>query len=162
MKLLQHLLVAALPVLALGAAADSARADGVPAAGPVYAGPPQGAPQGGYPGHNNGHAMPQTLGRAILESHPNAPNGQHAALFFRNFHKTRLPVFQAAPWYNYWPYDGHFQTPAPISGQFYGPPMTGNFPVNPYFPGPGTSGFGPMPGGPAPGWPSAMPPSAGR
>src|SRR5687768_7584025 len=21
-----------------------------------------------------------------------------------------LPVFMAAPWYNYWPYDGHFQT----------------------------------------------------
>ena len=50
--------------------------------------------------------------------------------------KPQLPVFQAAPWYNYWPYDGHFLTPAPIGGAFYGPPLTGNFPVNPYFPGP--------------------------
>ena len=26
-----------------------------------------------------------------------------------------LPVYMAAPWYNYWPYDGHFQTVAPIA-----------------------------------------------
>ncbi len=53
-----------------------------------------------------------------------------------SFHKQKLPVFQAAPWYQYWPYDGHFLMPAPVTGAFYGPPMTGNFPVNPYFPGP--------------------------
>ena len=80
---------------------------------------------------------------------------QPAALFDfgQLFHrKPQLPVFQAAPWYNYWPYDGHFLTPAPVSGPFYGPPMTGNFPVNPYFPGPaGAMGFGPIPGGPPPG-----------
>ena len=53
------------------------------------------------------------------------------------------------------PYDWHFLTPAPINGQFYGPPMTGNFPINPYFPGPSNvGGFGPMPGGPPPGMPS--------
>ena len=32
------------------------------------------------------------------------------------------PTFQAAPWYNYWPYDGHFLTPAPVSGAFSAPP----------------------------------------
>jgi hypothetical protein len=39
-----------------------------------------------------------------------------------------LPVYMAAPWYNYWPYDGHFQTVAPMaSGAFYPPPAyTGN------------------------------------
>ncbi|MBN9120852.1 MAG: hypothetical protein J0I06_17160 [Planctomycetes bacterium] len=74
-------------------------------------------------------------------------------------HKPKLPAFQAAPWYLYWPYDGHFMTPAPVSGPFYGPPLTGNFPVNPYFPGPaGAVGFGSagygfghgIPGGAAP------------
>ena len=39
-----------------------------------------------------------------------------------------LPVFQAAPWYLYWPYDGHFLTPAPIQGAFYGPPGPGKPP----------------------------------
>jgi len=47
-----------------------------------------------------------------------------------------LPVFQAAPWYLYWPYDGHFLTPAPISGPFYAPPPYPNTGVNPYFPAP--------------------------
>jgi hypothetical protein len=59
------------------------------------------------------------------------------------------PTFQAAPWYLYWPYDGHFLTPAPVTGAFYGPPTPGNFPINPYFPGP-AYGYGPMPGGPPP------------
>lgn len=62
-----------------------------------------------------------------------------------------LPVYQAAPWYLYWPYDGHFLTPAPVTGPFYGPPTPGNFPVNPYFPGPAYGhGYGPIPGGPPP------------
>jgi hypothetical protein len=60
------------------------------------------------------------------------------------------PTFQAAPWYLYWPYDGHFMTPAPIHAPFHAPPGTGNFPVNPYFPAP-AGPYGPMPGGPAPG-----------
>lgn len=84
-------------------------------------------------------------------------------------HKPKLPVYQAAPWYNYWPYDAHFLTPAPISGPFYGPPLTGNFPVNPYFPGPhaaagfGAAGFGfghGIPGGVAPGVPGMPVPQA--
>lgn len=45
-----------------------------------------------------------------------------------------LPIFQAAPWYLYWPYDAHFQTPAPIFGAYYAPPIGGNFPVQPFFP----------------------------
>jgi hypothetical protein len=61
-----------------------------------------------------------------------------------------MPVYQAAPWYLYWPYDGHFLTPAPVTGAFYGPPTAGNFPVNPYFPHPAYGGYGPIPGGPPP------------
>lgn len=61
----------------------------------------------------------------------------------------QAPTFQAAPWYLYWPYDGHFQTPAPVTGAFYGPPTAGNFPVNPYFSGPGY-GYQYGPGGPNP------------
>jgi hypothetical protein len=81
-------------------------------------------------------------------------------------HNTKLPVFQAAPWYLYWPYDAHFLTPAPVHGAFYGPPVPGNFPVNPYFPGPGyPAAYGPVPGGPPPsmvpppGYPTAPPPT---
>ena len=47
-----------------------------------------------------------------------------------------LPVYQAAPWYLYWPYDAHFLTPAPVGGVFYPPPIPPNFPVQPYFPPP--------------------------
>jgi hypothetical protein len=64
-------------------------------------------------------------------------------------HNSGLPAFQAAPWYLYWPYDAHFLTPAPVTGAFYGPPTAGNFPVNPYFPGPAYP-TGQYPGGPAP------------
>jgi hypothetical protein len=46
----------------------------------------------------------------------------------------QIPVFQAAPWYLYWPYHAHFQTPVPINAPFYGPPIPNNFPANPYFP----------------------------
>lgn len=61
-----------------------------------------------------------------------------------------LPVYQAAPWYLYWPYDGHFMTPAPIGGAFYPPPVQGNFPVNPYYPQPNVP-YAPIPGGVPPG-----------
>ena len=71
---------------------------------------------------------------------------------FKSSNKPALPTYQAAPWYLYWPYDAHFQTPAPIQAPFNGPPIGGNFPVNPYFPAHGGGGhYGPMPGGPAPG-----------
>lgn len=70
----------------------------------------------GLRGHGGGHPVPP----------PSTLFGGH----------NKLPAYQAAPWYMYWPYDGHFLTPAPIQGAFYGPPVTGNFPVNPYFPQP--------------------------
>jgi hypothetical protein len=46
------------------------------------------------------------------------------------------PVFQAAPWYLYGPYNGHFQTAAPLTGAFYAPPSTGGMLVSPYYPAP--------------------------
>jgi hypothetical protein len=74
--------------------------------------------------------------------------------FLKGSHNTAnkqpLPAYQAAPWYLYWPYDAHFMTPAPVTGAFYGPPVPGNFPVNPYFPGPAYGSYGPIPGGPPP------------
>jgi len=53
---------------------------------------------------------------------------------FALFQKQPLPAFQAAPWYNYWPYDAHFQSAAPLTGPYYAPPYTGGGMVNPYFP----------------------------
>jgi hypothetical protein len=133
MKLLRYLLVAAIG-LAVAATTDRAVAND---------------PYVSQQFHGN---APPTLGQAVMQSHKPTPAFQRLHQFFANVHRPNLPVFQAAPWYNYWPYDGHFLTPAPISGQFYGPPMTGNFPVNPYFPGPAipTGGFGMIPGGPPP------------
>ncbi len=50
-----------------------------------------------------------------------------------------LPVYMAAPWYLYWPYDGHFQTVAPMAagGQWMPPPQSayGANPVLPTYPG---------------------------
>jgi hypothetical protein len=63
------------------------------------------------------------------------------------------PPFQAAPWYLYWPYDAHFQLPAPIGAPYY-PPQNLNTPWNPYFAHPalGLTGYGQpaAPGGFAP------------
>lgn len=136
MKTLRYLVVVAAVGLAVAATADRARANPLP-----Y------VPQG-YDG-----TVSPTLGHALLKSHQGNRNGQlgqRIHQFFQNHQQPKLPVFQAAPWYNYWPYDGHFLTPAPISGPFYGPPMTGNFPVNPYFPGPAFPAQGMIPGGPPP------------
>ena len=44
-----------------------------------------------------------------------------------------LPVYMAAPWYLYWPYDGHFQTVAPMAHGLYYPPPT--YTGNPYLAG---------------------------
>jgi hypothetical protein len=119
---------------------------------------PGGYGGGGYSFPTKYGNVPPTLGHSYLENHPPSGAMQRFCLFFQNFRRPNLPVYQAAPWYNYWPYDGHFLMPAPISGQFYGPPMTGNFPVNPYFPG-AVGGFGTMPGGPPPGTPSMVQPT---
>ena len=51
------------------------------------------------------------------------------------FKQTPMPAFQAAPWYLYFPYNSHFQTPAPMMGGYSAPPM-GGAGVNPYFPAP--------------------------
>ncbi|HKB37158.1 MAG TPA: hypothetical protein VKD72_11940 [Gemmataceae bacterium] len=97
---------------------------------------------------------------------PKYPFGGGSLFGHLNLGKQRLPVFQAAPWYLYWPYDAHFLTPAPVTGPFYAPPTHGNFPVNPYFPAPhGAAGYGfgyglgGIPGGPPPaGYPVPLPP----
>ncbi len=88
-----------------------------------------------------------------------------AMLFNGGRSQQPLPTFQAAPWYLYWPYDAHFQTPAPVTGPWYGPPNCAGG-ANPYFPaaprgygagGPG-QGYGyPPPGGYA----APTPPPAG-
>ncbi|MBA4067392.1 MAG: hypothetical protein C0501_27520 [Isosphaera sp.] len=98
-----------------------------------------------------GAALAASAGDAPAAGGCNGPFCNQAAYpnyhtLFGHKHKN-LPAFQAAPWYLYWPYDGHFLTPAPIGGAFYGPPTPGNFPVNPYFPAPGYGGYGPAPGG---------------
>ena len=127
MKLLRSFTTAAGVVLALAATADLARAGDKPCIGCGH---------GGHGGLLSG------LGGSIGGAPPRTLFGSH---------KNNQPAFQAAPWYNYWPYDAHFLTPAPVTGAFYGPPMTGNFPVNPYFPSAGYGapayGFGvpPMP-----------------
>jgi hypothetical protein len=130
-----------------------------PGIGTAYGGGPIVAPGGGC----------ATCGHGGVGKHGGFFTGytpQSTTLFQGNllniFHKQKpqLPVFQAAPWYNYWPYDGHFLTPAPVSGPFYGPPLTGNFPVNPYFPA-GYQGWGPIPGGPPPAPLMGPPPPAG-
>lgn len=63
-----------------------------------------------------------------------------------------LPVFMAAPWYLYWPYDGHFQTVAPMaSGAFYPPPAyTGNPFLTGHYPGY-------VPAAPVPAFPAGAP-----
>lgn len=44
-------------------------------------------------------------------------------------------AFQAAPWYLYWPYNQHFQMPAPMYGAaWYGPQSYGAPLQSPYFP----------------------------
>ena len=57
-------------------------------------------------------------------------------IFHSLFHKQPLPAFQAAPWYLYWPYNSHFQTPAPMMNSPYATPGVGNsgYQLNPYFP----------------------------
>lgn len=65
---------------------------------------------------------------------PVSPFGQRGARRGTFFFKHPLPAYQAAPWYSYWPYTAHFQTPAPLMGAFYAPPYTGGGMVNPYLP----------------------------
>jgi hypothetical protein len=136
MKTTRLLLVAVAATAALIVTAEAARADGAPLG---CSGPGCGAGYGGCaaPGgcgwHTQKYPCYYTFGNLACGG------------------KGPLPVYQAAPWYLYWPYDGHFLTPAPVSGAFFGPPNMGNFPVNPYFPGPNYAyGYAPIPAGPPP------------
>jgi hypothetical protein len=54
-------------------------------------------------------------------------------------HGSAGPAFQAAPWYMYWPYNAHFQMPAPLVGAYYAPPGVGGMMQSPYFPAPGAN-----------------------
>lgn len=97
---------------------------GGPAAGPasMYGGPGSYSTAGGY--GPLGYHFPGTgqywsrrfFGGPILSSSQNLTR------------MPTLPVYMAAPWYLYWPYDGHFQTIAPMAqGLYYPPPAnTGN------------------------------------
>ena len=75
------------------------------------------------------------------------------------FQKTPMPAFQAAPWYLYWPYNAHFQTPAPLTGPYYAPPYSGGALVNPYFPAQQVVPVAPRPAGASP-RPAACPRTA--
>lgn len=96
-----------------------------PAPAPAYAGPSY----GGGGGHFN---------------HPTAAHPWTAHPTFGSKHFNRsgnlsrqptLPVYMAAPWYLYWPYDGHFQTVAPMAaGAQWMPPPQSAFGANPTLP----------------------------
>jgi hypothetical protein len=89
-----------------------------------------------------GHALPSYGHGAGLHHGPGFGYG------FGNTHRASLPVYMAAPWYLYWPYDGHFQTVAPMAyGAFYPPPA---YTGNPFNPG-GHAGY--VPGAPLPQYP---------
>ncbi len=51
----------------------------------------------------------------LAKPYVNGPFSNHLSAPSTTRGRT-LPVFQAAPWYLYWPYDGHFLTPAPMYG----------------------------------------------
>ena len=80
-----------------------------------------------------GLLLTATPASAVGYANPvNVPTHQSKPLA-RFFRPQPLPAFQAAPWYLYWPYDGHFQTIAPMAqGMYYAPPM---YTGNPYMPG---------------------------
>src|SRR5208283_5718891 len=68
----------------------------------------------------------------------------------------------AAPWYQYWPYNAHFQTPAPTGYPYWPAPMTAmGYGAAPMGPGAGPAtyyGAAPMP--PSPVQPAAYYPQA--
>ncbi|MCX7666724.1 MAG: hypothetical protein N2112_14405 [Gemmataceae bacterium] len=86
---------------------------------------------------------------------PILPMNRRADALYR---MPTLPIYMAAPWYQYFPYDAHFQTAAPMPGinQAYYPgnpfigPMNAPFTSPPIVPGYG-QGYGvPNYGTPAP------------
>lgn len=103
---------------------------GTPAAAP-YAGPPAYGAYGGY-GYGQGQGGKYGLftGKFYTKGFWGGPLLSPSESLTR---MPTLPVFMAAPWYNYWPYDGHFQTVAPMAHGLYYPPPT--YTGNPYQPG---------------------------
>jgi hypothetical protein len=106
-------------------------------------------------GHGLGHGLthPWAQGGHPFANHPHNVLGLGGQGMAR---QPVLPVYMAAPWYLYWPYDGHFQTVAPMAaGVHYPPPV---YTGNPYLSGqyPGY-----VPGNPIPQFPYAAPPVAG-
>jgi hypothetical protein len=100
---------------------------------------------GGY-GDPNGHGGHG----GALGNHPPSYDGHG----FRGFGFCQ-PPFQAAPWYLYWPYDAHFQLPAPINAPYYPPQQLGSQ-WSPYFAAPAPAFGAPPPGMPGmPGMPGA-------
>jgi hypothetical protein len=142
-------LIAAVAVVGLTAAEARAQAPAyVQGNGSCANGDCGGAGYGGYSGHS-GYGFPiaqhfsakpywswSAFGNPYL-----SPTGNLTRM-------PTLPVFMAAPWYNYWPYDGHFQTVAPMAHGLYYPPPT--YTGNPYLPGQYPAY---VPGNPAPVFP---------
>jgi hypothetical protein len=89
-----------------------------PPAGPAY-GP---APTQSYGGGGKGHGKHWTKGGFLSMFGGGIVSGM-----------PTLPVYMAAPWYLHWPYDGHFQTIAPMAHGLYYPPPT--YVGNPYLAG---------------------------
>jgi hypothetical protein len=119
-----------------------------------------GTPAVSHPGFANGGYGHAGFGHSHLAGHPlfngNHPFNTHPIHGHPWFNKSgnitkmpTLPVYMAAPWYLYWPYDGHFQTVAPqAAGIYYPPPQ---YIGNPYLVGGYGGGY--MPGNPAPRFP---------
>jgi len=106
--------------------------------GAVYGGYGGGYAEGG----GYGHFGAKPIWTSTFFGHGYAGSGGRIARM------PTLPVFMAAPWYNYWPYDGHFQTIAPMAHGLYYPPPT--YTGNPYLPGQYPAY---VPGNPAPVFP---------
>jgi hypothetical protein len=108
-------------------------------------------------GHGHGHSLGHGLfskfhggGGSISPTYGHLAGLHHAGFGYGagNTHRAKLPVYMAAPWYLYWPYDGHFQTVAPMAyGAFYPPPA---YTGNPFNPG---AYHGYVPGAPLPQYP---------
>ena len=98
---------------------------------------PQGG--GGYP-QGGGYAQPGHFSNysAPWMAHPHF-GGNHFSRSNQVSRMPTLPVYMAAPWYLYWPYDGHFQTVAPMAAmsQWMPPPQSayGANPALPTYPG---------------------------
>ena len=89
-----------------------------------------------YPSYGHGHSHFSTAHTGSAHPLFGSP------LFSRSGNLSRqptLPVYMAAPWYLYFPYDGHFQTVAPMAAnsQWSAPPQSpwGGNQALPQYPG---------------------------